>query len=91
MRSGAYAAWSKDSIATLLIRFFNNGARIVINLQRIAMGTAELTKAMIAFRSDNPADGFACLDFVHELDGFALQRIAEILGPLPTEVLPPPY
>jgi len=90
MRSGVYARWQNGWIANLNIRFFNNGGRIVINLDRHALETGERTAAAFVYRSENPADSLSpCLTFVHELDGFALQRIAEILGPL-TEALPPP-
>ena len=92
MRSGAYATWQDGWIANLRIRFFNNGGRIVVNLERFALGTGERTAAAIAFRSENPADSISpCLTFVHELDGVALERIAEILGPLTGALPPPPY
>lgn len=82
MRSGTFATWKNEPHpSSLSIRFFNNGGRIVVNLWRFAPGAALPVDAVIVYRGDNPADCAQSLTYIHELDGLALERLAEVLGP----------
>ena len=80
MRTGTYARWKRDRIASTRIRFFNNGGRIIINLERYTLQTREWSKAFV-YRSENPADRSPSLTYIHELDGMALEALAAVLGP----------
>jgi hypothetical protein len=83
MRSGAYLKWrgGPEGTATLGIRFFNNGGRIVINLRRF-FKDGRSQGAVLVFRGENPADGPGMsLTFIHELNGDVLEELARALGP----------
>jgi hypothetical protein len=80
MRSGAFRAWKGDRPAYVTLRFFNCGARIVVNFWRlVGDGTQE---AVIVFRhDDHPGERGLALVHVNELDGIALEMLAAALDP----------
>jgi len=80
MRSGVYAKWKGDHYPHAIIRFFDHGSRIFLNLSR---GAEQDT--VIVFRNDESDISLsaACLMNIAQLDLFALEAIAEAMGPLP--------
>lgn len=77
MCSGTYATWKGDSYPHAVIRFYDHGGRIFINLQRHGD-----PMSVLMFRNENGNFGGPCLNQIAELDLFALEELAKAMAPI---------
>ncbi|WP_271583268.1 hypothetical protein [Bradyrhizobium sp. CCBAU 45389] len=80
MRSGTYAAWKGESYPHAVIRFYDHGGRIFINLQRLGD-----PMSVLVFRNEHGDFGGPCLNQIAELDLFALEELAKAMEPMTVE------
>ncbi|MGJ5177413.1 hypothetical protein ACQR16_06025 [Bradyrhizobium oligotrophicum] len=79
IRSGAYAAWKGEGWPRAVIRFYDHGGRIFINLCRHGDAMTALV-----FRNDDGDHGGPCLEQIAELEIFAIEMAAKAMGPVMT-------
>jgi hypothetical protein len=81
MRSGAFEQWKggPDVPFMLRIRFVNGGRDILFNLTRFST-TGRSQSAFIGFRSTQSFERGHYLTYTHELDGSALEHLAQAMG-----------
>jgi hypothetical protein len=82
MRSGVFRKWCGPDGGRSWLKFFNGGSRLVLGVERYPNGPLGESAALM-FRNDaHPGDRETpFLESCNTVDGFVLERLAEMLGP----------